>query len=144
MNLKVKSSLIVLVTFILGLVVGSIFTRSFFSPPKMMDRILAGRSPEGFAERFEKIIDPDESQKEKIREVLNLHFERMHGQSLEFRNHFGELRDSLRADLEPILTDEQIKRFDEMEEKFREHGRQGFGPRSPHPKRKFLREGDRQ
>lgn len=144
MNLKVKSSLIIVVTFILGMIVGIIFIKSFFPPPKMIDRLTEGRSPGRFMERFERIIDPSESQREKIQEILRLHFEKMHNQSLEFRNRFIELSDSLRADLEPILNEEQIERLDKMEERFREQSRQGFGPRPPHPKRKFPKERERQ
>jgi len=74
MNLKVKSSLIIIVTFILGLVLGIILTNFFFRPPTMIDRIAELRSPQGFAERYERIIDPSESQKEKIQHILQLHF----------------------------------------------------------------------
>ena len=140
MNLKVKSSLIIIVTLIIGMVLGVILTRFFFRPPNMFDKMSALRSPEGFVERFEKIIDPSDSQKEKIRYILQLHFERIHSQSQQFRNHFIELSDSLRADLDPILNEEQKERLDKMEERFREHNRPGFGPRPPHPNRKFPKE----
>ena len=136
MNLKVKSSLIIIVTFIIGLVLGIIITKSFFRPPKMIDRITELRKQEGFMKRFEKIIDPDESQKEKIKFILQNHFERMHNQSLEFRDRFMNLNDSLRADLDPILNDEQKERLDKMKERMREHGKPGFGPRPMHPKRR--------
>ena len=137
MNLKVKSSLIIIVTLIIGMVLGVIFTRSFFRPPNMFDIMSELRSPRGFAERFERIIDPSESQKEKIRYILQLHFERIHNQSQQFRKHFIELSDSLRADLDPILNEDQKERLDKMEERFREHKRPGFGPRPPHPNRKI-------
>ena len=47
MNLKVKSSLIIVFTFILGMIVGIIFMRAFFPPPNMIDRIAEGRTPRG-------------------------------------------------------------------------------------------------
>lgn len=136
MNLHVKSSLIIIVTLIIGMFLGIILTRSFLRPPKMIDRISELRSPKGFAERFERIIDPSESQKEKIQHILQSHFERMHNHSLKFRNEFMKLNDSLRADLDPILTDEQKKRLDKMKERMKEHERQGFGPRQMHPKKR--------
>jgi hypothetical protein len=137
MNLKVKSSLIIIVTLIIGIVLGIIITQSFFRPPRIIDRIAELRSPEGFMDKFEKIINPDESQKEKIRYILQNHFEKMHNQSLEFRDRFKNLNDSLRADLNPILNDEQKERLDKMTERFRQHERDGFGPRPPHPQRKY-------
>ena len=144
MNLKVKSSLIIIVTLIIGMALGIILAQSFFRPPNMFDKMSALRSPEGFAERFERIIDPNESQKEKIREILQFHFQKMHNQSSEFRQRFMQLNDSLRAELDPILNDEQKDRLNKMEERFREHGREGFGQRPPHPQRKFPGEGERQ
>ena len=144
MNLKVKSSLIIIVTFVFGMVLGSIFTKSFLGPPEMMDRIAKLRNPEGFMERFEQILDPDDSQKEKIRYILQNHFERMHNQSLEFRERFMNFNDSLRTELDPILNDEQKERLDKMEERMREHGRPGFGPRPMHPKRRIPGENKRQ
>lgn len=136
MNLKVKSSLIIIVTFILGLVVGSIFTRSFFGPPEMMERIAKIREPEGFIERFENIIKPNDSQKEKIRYILQNHFERMHNQSQKFRSRFEELNDSLRTELDPILNEEQKERLDKMKERMIQHGGKGFGPKPMHPKKR--------
>jgi hypothetical protein len=144
MNLKVKSSLIIIVTLIIGMALGIILSRSIFRPPKMIDRIAELRSPEGFMERFERIINPSESQKDKIREILNTHFERVHNQSLKFRDQFAELNDSLRIELEPILNDEQKERLDKMTERFREHDRDGFGPRPPHPKRNYPKGRERQ
>jgi hypothetical protein len=138
MNIKVKSSLIIIGTFVLGMLIGSIFTRSFFRPPEMGERIRELRKPEGFMENFERIIEPTDAQREKIREILRLHFERMHKNSKEFRERFIQLNDSLRAELDPVLSDEQKARLDEMEKRFRDHERPEFGPpRPPRPQREF-------
>ena len=144
MNLKVKSSLIIIVTLIIGIVLGIILSQLFFRPPRMIDRIAELRSPEGFLERFERIINPSESQKDKIREILNKHFERLHDQSQKFRDQFVELNDSLRIELEPILNDAQKERLDKMVERFRDHDMGDFGPRPPHSKRNFPRERKRE
>jgi hypothetical protein len=144
MNLKVKSSLIIIVTFVIGMILGIILTQSLYPPPKMIDKISILRSRGGFMERFERIIQPNEVQKEKIREILEIHFERMHSQSKKFRDQFVELNDSLRTELEPILNDEQKERLEKMTERFREHDRPGFGPRPRHPKRKFPKGSRRQ
>ena len=137
MNLKVKSTLIIIGTFVIGMIVGIIVTKSFFHPPKMIDKIAELRSPHGFMERFERIIEPTESQKTKIRNILREHFEKMHKQSQQFRGRFMNLNDSLRAELDPILTDEQKARLDEMQKRFKEHERGGFGLRPPRPNRNF-------
>jgi hypothetical protein len=140
MNLKIKSTLIIIGTFIIGLIVGIIVTKSFFHPPGVIDKIAELKSPRGFMERFERIIEPTQSQRSKIRKILRDHFEKVHEQSRQFRGRFMQLNDSLRTELDPILTDEQKERLDEMEKRFREHERGGFGMRPPHPKRKFPKE----
>jgi hypothetical protein len=142
MNLKVKSSVIIIGTFVLGMIIGSIFMRSFFGPPEMRDRIRELRKPEGFMENFERIIKPTDVQSEQIREILRSHFERVHKNSKEFRERFIQLNDSLRAELDPVLSEEQKARLDEMEKRFREHERPEFGPRPPHPQRDFPGRGE--
>jgi len=144
MNLKVKSSLIIVCTFILGMVVGIIFMRALFPPPNMIDRIAEGRTPRGFMDRFERVINPTESQREEIKKILGQHFERMHNQSVKFRDHFKQMNDSLRIELNPILSDEQKERLDGFEKRMMERQKQAFGPARPHPKRKFPGERRRQ
>ena len=137
MNLKVKSSLIIVFTFILGMIVGIILIRSFFPPPKMIDRIAEGRTPRGFLDRFERVINPTESQREEIGKILRQHFEKMHNQSKKFRERFLQLNDSLRIELDPILSVEQKERFDKFEKRIREHEKRKFDRERLHPRRKF-------
>ena len=144
MNLKVKSSIIIVSTFILGMVVGIILMRSVFPPPKMIDRIAEGRTPKGFMDRFERIIDPTESQREEIEKILQRHFERMHNQSVKFRDHFKQMNDSLRIELNPILSDEQKERLDKFENRMMEREKQMFRHERTHPKRRFPGERRRQ
>jgi len=144
MNLKVKSSVIIVGTFTLGMVVGMIFIRSFFPPPKMIDRIAEGRTPRGFMDRFERVINPTESQREEIGKILQQHFKRMHNQSEKFRNRFIQLNDSLRFELDPILSDEQKERLDRFEKRMQERVKKAFGRERQPPRRKFPGERKRQ
>lgn len=137
MNLKVKSSLIIVFTFILGMIVGIIFMRAFFPPPNMIDRIAEGRTPRGFMDRFERVINPTESQREEIEKILQQHFERMHNQSIKFRDHFKQMNDSLRIELDPILSDEQKGRLDRFEQRMLEREKRTFGKEHPHSQRRF-------
>jgi len=144
MNLKVKSSLIIVCTFILGMAIGIIFMRAFFPPPNMIDRIAEGRTPRGFMDRFERVINPTESQREEIEKVLKQHFERMHNQSVKFRDHFKQMNDSLRIELNPILSDEQKERLDRFEKRMMEREKQVFRHERPFQKRKYPDERRRQ
>jgi hypothetical protein len=137
MNLKVKSSLIIVCTFILGMVVGMIFIRAFFPPPKMIDRIAEGRTPRGFIDRFERVINPTDSQKEEIGKILRQHFEKMHKKSEKFRDHFKQMNDSLRIELNPILTDDQKERLDRFEKRMMEREKRAFRQDRPNHKRRL-------
>ena len=137
MNLKIKSSLIIVFTFILGMIVGIIFIRSFFPPPKMIDRIAEGRTPRGFMDRFERVINPTESQREEIEKILKEHFERMHNQSVKFRDRFKQLNDSLLIELKPILNDEQKQRLEKFEKRMMEREKQMFRRERPFPPKRF-------
>ena len=144
MNLKVKSSLIIIGTFILGMIIGMIFMRLFFPPPQMIDRIAEGRTPHGFSERFERIIEPSDSQREEIRKILRQHFEKMHNQSEKFRGRFRQLNDSLLIELDPILNEEQKERLEKFEKRMMEREKQKLRRERPFPKKDFPRNRRRQ
>lgn len=137
MNLKIKSSLIIIVTLIIGFVLGIFFTKSFFPPIDMIERIAELRSPDGFMRRFERIIQPTESQREKIREILKSHFDRFHLRSKKFRDQFSSLNDSLIVELNPVLNENQKLRLEKMFKNMKEEGMRHFGQRPPHPERKM-------
>jgi hypothetical protein len=108
-----------------ALVVGPLVARRHFK------RIADWRTPKGFAARIEEIIEPDESQVEALRSVLS-----KHGVALEdvMSQHRAEVRglvDSLHADLDTILTEEQKER---LEKRMRHHRPPGFphGPKERH------------
>jgi hypothetical protein len=121
MNLKVKSSLIIIFTLIIGMLLGGVVVATFLKKDGMRDRIAAMRKPDGFSRRFERIIEPDSSQQEIIREILGKHFNRVKKTS-----------HSLRMELEPILTKEQKERLIQRLGKIHRWGpKPGEFPRPP-------------
>ena len=111
MNLKVKSSLIIIFTLIIGMLLGGVIVATFLKRDGMRDRIAEFRKPDGFRKRFERLIEPDSSQQKIIREILGKHFMRVEKTSMDFRERMKVLNDSLRMEMEPILTEEQKEKL---------------------------------
>ena len=110
MNVKLKSTIVIVSTLLIGMVLGSVITAAFVKN-RAFDRIAEMRNERGFVKRIERLIQPDEDQKEKVREILVKHFDKMHQLGEEMRITFKTMNDSLIKDLEPILHSEQIERF---------------------------------
>jgi hypothetical protein len=107
MNLHVKTSIILIVTLLIGMVLGALLGGAFLRS-RVKHRVERMRTPQGLAERMEKIIQPDDTNREAVREVLRKHAARFS----EYHEGFAALADSLHKDLDPILTDEQKQRME--------------------------------
>lgn len=121
MNVKLKSTIVIVATLLIGMVLGSVITAAFVKN-RAFDRIAEMRNERGFVKRIERIIQPDDDQKEKVREILVEHFEKMHQLGEEMRITFKTMNDSLIKDLEPILHPEQIERFKKRMERMKRFG----------------------
>ncbi|MEE8594988.1 MAG: hypothetical protein V3T25_03885 [Gemmatimonadota bacterium] len=134
MRIETKSAVILLVTFLLGgligvLAMGAIAQRRASRVAELRER--------GFAMQFERLIEPrDEAQRETIRTVLSAAAERnretMRGAREEIRSSLEEMR----QELEPLLDDDQRERLEAAAKRFRRGppGRppgEGFGPPGP-------------
>jgi hypothetical protein len=65
------------------------------------------------------LIDPGPDQEEAVRKILSEHSERFSDISSEYRSEISTMMDSLRKDLDPILTDEQKERLDKKRDHLR-------------------------
>jgi uncharacterized membrane protein len=135
MRIETKSTVILLVTFLLGgliglLAMGAIGQRRASRVAEMRER--------GFAMQFERLIEPrDEAQREAIQAVLSAAAERnretMEGAREEIRSSLEEMRE----ELEPLLDEDQRAQLDEAAKRFRRGppgrppGEPGFGPPGP-------------
>jgi hypothetical protein len=128
MNVKLKSIIVIVSTLLIGMVLGSVITAAFVKN-RAFDRIAEMRNERGFVKRIERLIQPDEDQKEKVREILVEHFDKMRQLGEEMRITFKTMNDSLIKDLEPILHPEQIERFKKRMERMK---RFGGPPGKPH------------
>jgi hypothetical protein len=109
MNTKVKVALIIIVTLIIGIVLGAMFNRAFMR--HRIQKAFADRNPRGMVSFIERSIRPTPEQREQIRQILDKH----RIKSAEMREKFmKDMRaefESLEAELDPILTPEQKNRL---------------------------------
>ncbi len=93
-------------TLIIGVVVG-ILLHATFLRGQFRKHIHRLRTEDGFIQRFEDLIQPTEVQRVQLEKVLKKHFEEMDKQHEAFR----DLMDSLKTDIDSILTEEQRQRL---------------------------------
>jgi hypothetical protein len=123
MNIKIKTTLIILFTFIIGMAAGSMLTQVFFK--FRMKKLLSMRAPLGFAAHFERIIQPTDEQRNAVRKILFKYGEKIHQVGQRIREEFIPINEAMHEELNAILTPEQKKR---LEERFFRRGPGGFFP----------------
>jgi hypothetical protein len=99
-----------------ALVVGPLIARQHFK------RVADWRTPRGFAERFEQIIEPDADQVGPLRAVLARYGESFDDLASRHREEAAEMIDSLSAEIDTILTDEQKERLEQKRRRLRPPG----------------------
>jgi hypothetical protein len=113
MNIRAKSALVIATTLIIGILIG-VFV---LVPPiakHHFKRIASMRHPEGFMRGMEHMIQPSESQAPEVHRLLEMYSQRFDEINDRHHTEMAALMDSLRADLTPILTDEQNDRLDKI------------------------------
>lgn len=106
MKTRSKTILVLFVTLLIGMILGAQL-HSIWMWHNFRRMTFRMRTPDGFIERFERIIEPTEEQREAIRKVLKKH----HGKLIRFQKDFPAMMDSLRKDMDSILTEEQKARL---------------------------------
>jgi hypothetical protein len=134
MKAKAKSFIIVIITFILGIILGMVISNTFMRSHYRgkVDRL---RTPEGFIGTYERIIQPEEAQRDTLQVVLRNHFEKMRKQGEIGFQKFRALEDSLYQALEPLLTEEQNLRLENHRKRLKKrHDKSDDGRPSPEEK----------
>lgn len=113
MNLQLKSALIIIATMVIGILIGT-----FIVAPLAARRYLAKmetlRHRAGLAYGIERMILPDRSQKEYVEPVIRKYSERFEMLFQKHRREVQTLVDSLEAELNPLLTEEQKQRLERL------------------------------
>jgi len=106
---KTKSILILLVTLILGIVIG--FQINEILIKKRFEEMRAAGRPGSFIKLFENILQPNENQKVLLEPVFIKYQEKMDNIISKSRLQVEAQMDSLTNELKPILTQDQLDRF---------------------------------
>jgi uncharacterized membrane protein len=109
MNIKIKTTLIILITFIIGMVAGAMIGRVYLQ--HRMKKILSMRAPHGLIAHFERIIEPSEEQREAVRKILQKYGKKMFETSQKIRKEMRPIQKAMQEELDAILTPEQKKRL---------------------------------
>lgn len=120
----------VLLVFVSGLAVGVVLTRMLARPAPFAFPMMGGRGanianmmmrgPELRIDRLAESLDLNDDQRKQLDTLFQLRRDRLRKFREEANGRFEAEQKEIRAQIEKILTPEQLKRFDEM-------GR-GFGP----------------
>lgn len=129
---RTKATIILIGILLLGVILGSVGSR--FIVQNRIERMARMRQQEGFVRMFEYMIDPSDSQTDTVRTILRKHHERFREINMEHRENVQIVIDSMRAELQPYLTEKQILRLTERFERGPMMGkRRPFGPRRKKP-----------
>ena len=120
-----KSVLLLFATLLIGMVIGSLVTGALNN--RRLERLVEMRSARGLVYFVEEVVRPESpEQLEEIRAVLEAAGPRFAAEMQGSRERMRQLTDSVRAELEPLLTPEQRARLNERMRITR--GRMPFGP----------------
>ncbi|MBN2000953.1 hypothetical protein JW935_25635 [candidate division KSB1 bacterium] len=109
MKPKVKTSLILLATLVIGFLLGalSMITLRRYH----MERFGKIREQQAFMFFHERLIQPTEGQQDTVKKILSRYSPRFYKVVRQHREQISVLRDSLMLELETVLTPEQMKRL---------------------------------
>lgn len=122
MNTKSKSAALLIVTLLLGILLGAIGSSTLHN--QRLEELRSLRSKGGFMSSVEEVIAPkDENQRAQIRAVLERSQASLEQVSQDCRHRFKERADSMHAALAPLLSEQQVQRLEEWMSRDRGFGR---------------------
>ena len=125
MRTQSKTTIILISIFILGILLGVVVDRTVVEN-QMKKRYMQMRGPRILGFFIERVIQPTPEQREKIDKILEKYVDNIADKRQQVMKETAVLMDSLRSELEPILTEEQKIRLEEHRQKFEfREGRRG-------------------
>jgi hypothetical protein len=140
MKTNTKTVLIIVATLLIGILIGAL--GSGFVVHRFATRMADMRHRDMFVERMVELIEPAPEQEAEVRDILTRHAEEFTELADGFQEDTAALFDSLRSELDPVLTDEQKERLEERHERLGRflklgrrppHHKPGGPPRHPPP-----------
>jgi hypothetical protein len=114
MSTRARAIGIIVGTLLIGVIIGALIVGPLVAHHHFK-RIADLRTPKGFAERLEEIIQPDASQVDALRPILAKYGEDFDEVASRHRSEMKDMIDSLNAELDTILTDQQKERLEERQ-----------------------------
>ena len=112
MNMKVKTTVVIIITLIIGIVLGAMLNRTFLH--QRIRRAFDAVNPNRFTMILERAIDPTAEQKKQIREILQKHSKDISDLRKNLRDGMQSSLQSLQKELDFVLTPEQKERLEKM------------------------------
>ena len=113
---KTKGALILFSTLLIGVLIGTLLSGWF-----VRDRLRPIPHPRHFVRSTERLIAPqDEEQRQAVRAVLRRYAAALRELNAKHREALKEQLDSSRAELAPLLSEEQLRRLDRRQRRFGE------------------------
>lgn len=137
MKIETKTYVIIMLTLVIGMIIGALITGAVVRH-RIRQFMSLGR-PDHLTARIERIIEPTAAQRDTVHQILMEHARQFHEIHGRFESQLLALKDSLKKDLDPILTAEQKERLERAPrppEHFRDRrpgGRKDRRPGAPLP-----------
>jgi len=112
MNMRVKTTIVIIITLIFGIVLGAMLNRAFMH--QRIRRAFDTVDPNRFTMILERAIDPTAEQKKQINEILQKHAKDVAELRKNLRDGMQSSIQSLQKDLDSVLTPEQKERLEKM------------------------------
>lgn len=109
MNIKIKTTLIIVLTLLIGILTGAMLNRTLTH--RRIRNILLQRRPDVFATRWERHLRPNTGQERAIREILDKHARKIADLRLKFLEEMQSQYESLKKEIDPLLTPKQKRRL---------------------------------
>lgn len=128
MKARTKSTLLLVATLVVGGLVGAVSTGAIVN--HRLEELRTMRNPKGFSDKLEHVIEPtDDAQRAQIHAVLERSEARFSTAGHTCGGLFRTAADSMRTELDPLLTPAQQTRLDEWLAKDRRSQRERRGRR---------------
>ena len=126
-----RTILLGIVILLCGMVIGGALTLHFRWPRLLLARHSWERMPEHIVERMRSELDLTAEQQREIEEILAKHHGAMESIRTEVEPRVEAQLDSMRREIDAVLTPEQAARWSEHFERMRRHGPRGEPGRRP-------------
>jgi len=119
MNVKTKAASLLILVFIIGMFIGSLVTGAV--QRRRFREINSMRGPAGIERLIERTVKPDDDQRVKLRPIIDKYSQKIFDIREINRSQMDLFIDSLRIEVTPILTAEQIEALERARQEMQRH-----------------------